>query len=136
MLSDFESWGRVFVSVETLAAERQDAQRARIRQRVQRAGLTLGYTLTATVDPESRRVDLVLDPSEPTDMERLTTSWRVEPHPDGGSIIWLRVVTSTHLPVPRFLERHVAQSTTRDSIDELVRALERIAGARLATRES
>lgn len=129
VLGDFESWHLVFESVETLGAERRDARHARIRQRVQRAGFTLGYTLAASVDPDAGAVDMVLDPSEPTDMELLATQWRVEPHPDGGSWIHLRVVTRTRLPVPRFLERHIARSTARDSVAELVRALGRTAAA-------
>lgn len=129
VLADFESWHRVFESVETLGFERQDAQHARIRQRVQRAGFTLGYTLTATVDPATRSIEMVLDPSEPTDMDLLATRWRVEPHPDGGSWIHLRVVTRTRLPVPHFLERHIATRTARDSVAELVRALGRARAA-------
>jgi ribosome-associated toxin RatA of RatAB toxin-antitoxin module len=127
VLADFESWHRVFSSVETVRAERQDAHRARVRQRVHRAGLTLAYTLAATVDPAARRVELVLDRDEPTDMEMLVTSWCVSPHPDGGSTIELRVVTRMRFPLPGFLERHVTQTTARDSVAELARALERSA---------
>lgn len=129
MLADFESWGRVFESVETIGAERQDADRARVRQRVRRAGYTFGYTLTATVDRAGHRVDLVLDPSEPSDMDVLASSWRVEPQPDGGSLITLRVLTRSRLPLPGFLERHIARRTTQESVAELVRALERVAAA-------
>lgn len=132
VLADFESWDRVFACVETLAAERHDGERARVRQRVHRAGLTLGYTLAATVDRETRRVELVLDPSEPTDMEVLVTSWHVVPHPDGGAEITLRVVTRTRFPVPAFVERHVTRSTARDSVAELVRAIERSETAHVA----
>ena len=125
LLADFESWGRTFASVETIGAERRDERSARVRQRVHRAGFTLGYTLTATVDPVARRIDMVLDPSEPGDMELLATSWSIEPASDGGSVIHLRVVTRTRLPVPSFLERHIAEGTARDSLDDVVRALER-----------
>lgn len=124
LLADFESWNRTFASVETIGAERQDECRARVRQRVHRAGFTLGYTLAATVDPVARRIDMVLDPSEPSDMEQLATSWTIEPASDGGSVIHLRLVTRTRLPVPSFLERHIAQTTARDSLEDVVRALE------------
>lgn len=124
LLADFESWDRTFASVETVGAERQDECRARIRQRVHRAGFTLGYTLSVTVDPAARRIDMVLDPNEPGDMELLATSWTIEAAPEGGSVIHLRVVTRTRLPVPGFLERHIAERTARDSLEDVVRALE------------
>ena len=126
VLADFESWGRVFDGVEVLAAERQDAHRARLRQRVHRAGYTLAYTLAATVDPAERRVDLVLDPSEPSDLDVLATTWRIEPLPDGGSLVTLRVRSRTCLPVPGFVERLVTQRTTEDSLFDLVRTVERV----------
>jgi ribosome-associated toxin RatA of RatAB toxin-antitoxin module len=127
LLSDFESWDRVFESVETLRAEREDDHHARVRQRVRRAGFTMSYTLAARVDPAAGRVEMALDESEPTDMERLATSWHVVPHPEGGSLIRLHVVTRTKLPVPAFLERHIAESTARDSLRDLIRALDRVA---------
>jgi carbon monoxide dehydrogenase subunit G len=129
VLADFESWGRVFASVETLGAERQDDRRARVRQRVHRAGYTFRYTLAATVDRAARRVDLELDPNEPSDMETLATTWRVEPLDDGGALVTLRVRTRSRLPIPAFLERHITQRTASESIAELVRALERVASA-------
>jgi len=136
LLADFDSWGRVFRSVETLSTERCAPQRARVRQRVHRAGLTFAYTLAATVDPAARRVDLQLDPSEPSDMELVTSTWRVDPHPDGGAFIQLRVQSRTRLRVPAFLERRIAESTARDSLDELVRALEHVAALGSAVGES
>jgi len=127
LLSDFESWDRLFESVETVRAERQDDRNARVRQRVRRAGFTMSYTLAARVDPAAGRVEMALDESEPTDMERLATSWHVSPHPEGGSVVRLHVVTRAKLPVPAFLERHIAESTARDSLRDLIRALDRIA---------
>jgi ribosome-associated toxin RatA of RatAB toxin-antitoxin module len=127
VLADFESWDRVFSGVETVRAERQDERHARVRQRVKRAGFTLAYTLAASVDPAAGRVEMALDESEPSDMERLSSSWHVAPHADGGSQIRLHVVTRTRLPVPAFLERRIAQITARDSLDDLIRALGRVA---------
>lgn len=127
LLADFESWDRVFDSVETVRAERQDDRHARVRQRVHRAGLTMSYTLRAKVDPDAGRIEMALDRSEPSDMERLVTSWQIVPDPEGGSVIRLHVVTRTKLPVPAFLERHIAETTARDSLDDLIRALDRIA---------
>lgn len=123
VLTDFEAWSRMFSGVDTVAAERCDERHARVRQVVRRAGHTLAYTLAVTVDPESRQVELILDPSEPADVDQLHTVWRVRAHPDGGSLIELRVVTRSGLPVPRFLERRVTQGTARASVDDLVRAL-------------
>jgi Polyketide cyclase / dehydrase and lipid transport len=129
VLSDFESWNRVFVSVDTIGAERQDDCRARLRQRVHRAGYTFAYTLAATVDRTEHRVELTLDPSEPSDMDVLRSTWRVEPLADGGSLVTLRVVSRSRLPVPGFLERHITQRTAEESLAELTRALERVAVA-------
>ena len=130
VLTDFDAWGRVFESVEMLGTERVDAHHVRIRQRVERAGLTLTYTLAASVDPAARRVDVALDPSDRGQMEELASTWTVAPDPSGGSIVTLHVVSRTNLPVPRFVERRVAKRTTRDSLDDLVRALERRAASR------
>ncbi len=125
VLADFESWSRVFDGVETLRAERQDARHVRLRQRVHRAGYTMSYTIFATVDPESRRVDLALDPAEPGDLDVLTTTWRIEPLPDGASLVTLRVRSRSRLPVPDFVERYITERTTHDSLADLVRSVER-----------
>jgi len=127
VLADFESWNRVFDGVETVTAERQDAHRARLRQRVQRAGYTLSYMVDATVDPAARRVDLALDPAERGDLEVLATTWRIEPLPDGGSLVTLRVRSRSRLPIPEFVERRITEYTTHASLADLVRSVERIA---------
>jgi hypothetical protein len=123
VLTNFEAWGSVFVSVETLHAERQDPFHARVRQKARRAGHTLAYTLVATIDPGARRVDLALDPTQSHDLDVLETTWRIHELPDGGSRIELHVVTDSGLPVPGFIERAVAEGTARSSLDELVVAL-------------
>lgn len=123
VLTDFESWASVFVSVETLHAERQDPFHARVRQKARRAGHTLAYTLVATIDPGARCVELALDPNQAHDLEELRTTWRIHARPNGGSRIELRVVTDSGLPVPGFVERAVAEGTARTSLDELVLAL-------------
>jgi ribosome-associated toxin RatA of RatAB toxin-antitoxin module len=129
VLADFESWNHVFPGVETLGAERQDAHRARLRQRVQRAGYTMSYTLDAIVDPTARRVDLALDPAEPGDLEVLSTTWRIDPLPDGGSLVSLRVRSRSRLPVPTFVERLMTERTAHESLADLVRSIERVAVA-------
>lgn len=123
VLTNFESWGSLFVSVETLHAERQDPFHARVRQKARRAGHTLSYTLVATIDPNGRRVELALDPAQPHDLEELRTTWRIQALPNGGSRIDLHVLTDSGLPVPGFIERAVAEGTARTSLDELVVAL-------------
>jgi len=127
VLCDFESWNRVFANVETVLAERQDDHRARIHQRVHRAGYTLSYTLAANVDRAEHRLELALDPTEPGDMDVLQSTWYVAPLSDGSSLVTLRVVTRSRLPLPEFVERHVTQRTSEESLAELVRALERVA---------
>ena len=129
VLADFESWNRVFDGIETLAAERQDDHRTRVRLRVRRAGYTLSYTVSAIVDAEAHRVDLVLDPSEPSDLDVLVTSWRIDALPDGASLVTLRVRSHARLPLPAFVERLVTERTTQDSLADLVRTLERVAVA-------
>jgi carbon monoxide dehydrogenase subunit G len=128
VLADFESWNRVFDGVQTLA-ERQDAHHARLRQRVQRAGYTMSYTLDATVDPAARSVDLALDPAEPGNLDVLATTWRIEPLADGGSLVTLRVRSRSRLPVPDFVERCITERTTHASLADLVRSVERVAVA-------
>lgn len=123
VLTNFEAWGDVFVSVETLRAERPDPLHARVEQKARRAGHTLAYTLVATIDPSARRVELALDPTRSHDLEELRTSWRIHGLPGGGSRIDLHVVTESGLPVPGFIERAVAEGTARTSLDELVVAL-------------
>jgi hypothetical protein len=123
VLTNFEAWGNVFVSVETLHAERQDPFHARVRQKARRAGHTLAYTLVATIDPIARRVELALDPTQSHDLEELRTTWRIHAIPDGGSQIQLDVVTDSGLPLPAFVERAVAEGTARTSLDELVAAV-------------
>lgn len=124
VLTNFESWGRVFVSVETLHAERQDPFHARVRQKARRAGHTLAYTLVATIDPNARLVELALDPTQAHDLEELRTTWRIHALPTGGSRIELHVVTDSGLPVPGIVERAVAEGTARTSLEELVVALQ------------
>jgi hypothetical protein len=123
VLTNFEAWSRVFAGVDTVATERRDARHARVRQVVRRAGHTLSYTLVVAVDPDAREVALALDPSEPSDVDDLRTTWRVRAHPDGGSTIELRVVSRSGLPVPSFVERRITEGTARSSLDDLVRAL-------------
>lgn len=123
VLTNFDSWGNVFVSVETLSVVRQDAFHVRVRQKARRAGRTLAYTLIASVDPSARQVELALDPDQSHDLRVLRTTWRVDALPDGGAHIELRVVTESGLPVPGFIERVVAEGTARTSLDELVVAL-------------
>lgn len=125
VLTNFESWGSVFVSVETLHAERQDPFHARVQQKARRAGHTLAYTLVASIDPNARRVELALDPTRSHDLDVLQTTWRIHALENGSSRIDLRVLTDSGLPVPGFIERAVAESTARSSLDELVVALHR-----------
>lgn len=124
VLASFESWSDVFRSVETLRVERLDGRSARFRQIAHRAGRDLSYTLLATVHDGSRRVEARLDPDRRHDLAVLDTTWQVRPRASGGSLIELRVVTDSGLPVPRFLEERIASSTTRTSLEELVQALD------------
>jgi ribosome-associated toxin RatA of RatAB toxin-antitoxin module len=127
LLADFEAWDRVFTGIETRVAEQPGPHHARLRQRVQLMGRTMTYTLAVRVDAAARSVELALDPNEPNDVAELHSVWRVRPHADGGSTIELRVVTSSGLGVPAFVERRVTEGTTRASLDDLVRALDRVA---------
>ena len=98
-------------------------------------GRTVRYTVAAQIDTQARRIHLALDPDEPHDVAVLETTWRVHPHADGGSIVELHVVTSSGLPVPHFLERRITEGTTRNSVADLVRALDRVAAAAAVSQE-
>jgi len=125
VLADFEAWDHVFDTVRLVHTERQTADHARLRQVTHQSGRTLVYTVDATVDRAARRVDLTLDPSEPHDVALLHSTWRVVPHPGGGSRVELRIAMQTGLPVPEILERLAVERGARRSVDELARALER-----------
>lgn len=123
VLADFESWDRVFRSVDTVRVERLGGRRARIGQVARRAGRRIEYTLLATVHRKTRRLELRLDPDRSHDLAVLQTTWQVIPGPDGGSLVSLRVVTASGFPVPSFLEQRIAEATTHASLNELVQAL-------------
>jgi carbon monoxide dehydrogenase subunit G len=137
LLADFEAWDRVFTGVETRLAERRGASHARLRQHLRLMGRTVTYTLAAHVDAGARSIELALDPSERNDVAELRTTWRVRPHAEGGSTVELRVVTSSGMAVPAFVERQVTEGTVRATLADLVRALDRVASDAIETsRES
>jgi uncharacterized protein YndB with AHSA1/START domain len=122
-LADFGAWERIFGDVRVVRCERH-GNGARIRQTTRLAGRTVTYTITATLHPEARRLDIALDPSEPNDLAVLRSTWQIDVDPSGGSRIALRVVAKSGVPVPAFVERLAVAHTARRSIDELARALD------------
>ena len=125
LLTDFEGWERVFSGFRVLRAERIDAQSARVRQLTRVIGRPVACTMAVKLRPAELRLDLVLDDREPNDLAELASYWQVVPLPDGGSRVELRVVTRSGLPIPGFVERGVVERSTRRTLDDLVRALER-----------
>lgn len=125
LLTEFEGWERVFSGFRVLRTERIDAQSARVRQLTRVVGRPVACTMAATLRPAELRLDLVLDDREPNDLAELASHWQVVALPDGSSRVELRVVTRSGLPIPDFIERGVVERSTRRSLDDLVRVLER-----------
>jgi carbon monoxide dehydrogenase subunit G len=124
LLTDFDGWQQVFPSVTQLSVERVDVRRARLHTVSQNSGYTIRYTLATTLVPEERRLECALDPGGRNDLAELSLAWRVSPTPDGGSLIELRVRSNSGMPVPRFVERRMAERTARQSVAALASAAE------------
>lgn len=123
LLTDFDGWEQLFPAVSSLAVERVDARSARLHTRTRVAGLSVRYTLAATLDAAARRLDCTLDRREPADIEALTSSWRVRATDGGGARIELVVRAESGLALPGFVERRFTALVTRASLDALVAAL-------------
>lgn len=123
LLTDFSRWDRVFPSVASLEVVERGERRFALRTRTRVAGLTVRYTLAATVHGAERRLDCTIDPGEPSDVRALDSSWRVTALPGGGSRIELRVRSDAGLSVPRFVERRMTEQRARESVDALAAAL-------------
>jgi carbon monoxide dehydrogenase subunit G len=123
VLSDFASWERVFPAVANLEVDRIDERRVRLHTRTRVAGRLVRYTLAATVDADAHRIDCALDRRAPTDVVALESSWRVHETPAGGARIELLVRSESGFALPGFVERRIAELSTRQSVDALVAAL-------------
>jgi carbon monoxide dehydrogenase subunit G len=124
LLGDFEAWDRTFRSVQLVRTERHSANHARLRQVTRQAGRTLVYSIIATLHRDEGRLDIALDPSEPNDLLLLSTTWRVAPHPAGGSQVELRVAMESGVPIPAIVERLAVERSARRTLDDLARAVE------------
>lgn len=127
LLTDFGAWERVFSGIRVLRVEHLDAESARVRQLTRVIGRPVACTMAATLRPAARQLDLVLDDREPHDIAELASFWRVMPAPGGGSNVELRVVARSGLPIPEFMERRIVEQSARRTVDDLVRALTRVA---------
>lgn len=123
LLTDFSRWDRVFPSVASLEVLERGERRFALRTRTRVAGMTVRYTLAATVHAAERRLDCTIDPGEPSDVRALDSSWRVTALPGGGSRVELRVRSDAGLSVPRFVERRMTEQRARESVDALAAAL-------------
>jgi carbon monoxide dehydrogenase subunit G len=127
LLTDFGAWERVFSGIRVLRAEQLDAESARVRHLTRVIGRPVACTMAATLRPAARQLDLVLDDREPHDLAELASFWSVTPAPGGGSNVELRIVARSGFPIPEFVERHIVEQSARRSVDDLVRALARVA---------
>lgn len=127
LITDFGGWERVFSDLRVLRAEQLDAERARVRHLTRVIGRPVACTMAATLRPATLQLDLVLDDREPHDLAELASYWRVVPAPGGGSVVKLRVVARSGFPIPAFVERRIVEQSARRSVDDLVRALTRVA---------
>jgi uncharacterized protein YndB with AHSA1/START domain len=123
LVADFDAWERIFGDVRVVRCER-NGNGARIRQTTRLAGRTVSYTITATLHPKAGRLEIALDPSEPSDLVLLRSTWQIDADPHGGSQVALRIVAKSGIPVPAFVERLATLHTARRSIDDLARALD------------
>ena len=110
-----------------LRTEQLDAERARVRHLTRVIGRPVACTMAVTLRPALLQLDLVLDDREPHDLAQLASFWKVAPAPGGGSHVELRVVTRSGFPIPAFVERRIVEQSARRSVDDLVRALTRVA---------
>ena len=124
LLTDFAGWEHVFSGFRVLRAERLDAHSARIRQLTRVFGRPVACTMAATLWPDAFRLDLVLDRGEPHDVDAIASYWQIAAEPGGGTNIELRVVMRSGLPIPAFLEREILARSTRQTLDDFVRALD------------
>lgn len=123
LLADFARWEELFPTMGSVAVERVDEQRARLRTRTRVAGHTVRYTLDARSDARERRIECALAPGEPSDVAALVSRWRLVETPGGGTRIELSVRSDSGLPLPRFLERRMTALSTRQSVDALAAAV-------------
>jgi ribosome-associated toxin RatA of RatAB toxin-antitoxin module len=122
LLTDFDTHGGFAPSALSSAVEWIEPARLLLRQTVRVGGFRVRYTLATTLDRERGTVEGVLDPNEPHDVADIATSWRVGPHPEGGTRVELRVRMRSGLPLPRWLEQRATERTTRETLLALVRA--------------
>ena len=127
LLTDFDAWEHVFSGIRVLRTEQLDAERARVRHLTRVIGRPLACTMAVTLRPALLQLDLVLDDREPHDLAQLASFWKVAPAPGGGSHVALRVVARSGFPIPAFVERRIVEQSARRSVDDLVRALTRVA---------
>jgi ribosome-associated toxin RatA of RatAB toxin-antitoxin module len=134
LITDFERHVGIIPEMLRSSAEWLSEDRVRLRQTKRIAGYTISYTLAVRIDSERRVIEATLDRSEPHDVAVLETTWRVAPHPDGGTHVELRVLSRSGLPVPAWLERRVTDRSTRETLRALAHALVPPADRRLASR--
>jgi hypothetical protein len=87
------------------------------------AGLRVRYSLIATTTQSQCQVRFSLDPSEPSDLRQLESTWTIERVDEGESRIVLRVVSDSGLPVPGFVERRFTAASTQETVDAFLEEL-------------
>ncbi len=122
-LSDVETWRHLFPPGAELTIEPLDARRYRIHATTALAGVRVRYSLIATRRRAQCLVEFTLDRSRPADLRQLSSTWQIERLPEGGSVIVLRVVSDSGMPVPGFVERKLRDASTRESVAALVAEL-------------
>ena len=125
VLSDLGAWPEVFPSITRVEIYEIDARHARLRQVTRAMGTTVSYTLNVSLIPEERRLELALDPAEPSDVDEITATWRVVALEDRGARVELRSRVVSGHPIPDFLEGRLVRRSVRDSLDALVAEVER-----------
>lgn len=79
VLTDFESWPDFLPDVTSVAVERQDDRRVRLRQEASVLWSTVAYTTLRRLEPARGRITWKLDPSRPHDIESVSGSCQLVP---------------------------------------------------------
>ncbi len=120
VLTDFDAWPRVFSDIQSVVVQPLDSGSVSVRRSNLRFGWSIEYTSVSTPRPEQGRIEFRLDPNHRHDVAEVSGVWEIRPSTDGAMTrlaLYSRVESG--LPIPRFVERRLLQSSLEHRIAEV-----------------